>query len=91
MTTPQTFVVLARSCIQRRCKECHAPIVFYQHASTGRWMPFDPGVEVLRSFPREGDGLICHDVTGISHFSTCPMADKFRKPKPAAPPMEKLF
>lgn len=92
MSEPQTFTVYARSHLVRSCKACRAPIEFYQLSATDRWMPFDPGVVVLRSFQRDGDRVVCHEVAGVSHFSTCPKAEEFRKKKaPAQPVMETLF
>lgn len=89
---PLTFTVYARSANLSVCKACRAPIEFYQNAHTDRWLPFDPGVVILRSFQREGDRIVCHEVTGVSHFSTCPKAETFRKKKaPAQPVMETLF
>jgi len=84
MSAP-TFVVYARSFNRSACKACRSPIDFYQLADSNRWMPFDPGTAIVRSFPRAIDGLLCHEITGVSHFSTCPQAEKFRKTEaPAA-------
>lgn len=94
MSTPQTFVVYARSFVgrDRQCKACRAPIEFWQLSDSDRWMPFDPGVVIVRSFQRDGDRVMLHEVAGVSHFSTCPAADRFRKKKaPAQPVMETLF
>jgi len=92
MSEPQIFTVFARSHLLRSCKACRAPIEFYQNATTGRWMPFDPGVEIRRSFQREPDHVVCHEVAGVSHFITCPDAQQFRKtPAPKPPESGSLF
>jgi len=76
MSTPQVFLVYARSHNRSVYKACRAPIQFYQHAITSKWMPFDDGVEILRSF---SEAHVTHEIRGVPHFSTCPAADAFRK------------
>ncbi len=64
----------------RRCKLCNALLDFYRTLN-GALMPCEPAVV---------DGVKKY----VSHFATCPHADKFRRhkePKPAAPKTGELF
>lgn len=62
------------------CKGCGAPIV-WKHTPKGKAIPLDAKPErrlVLRGPLSETAELV---ETYTSHFSTCPKADDFRKPK----------
>ncbi len=55
-----------------QCRSCEAPIVWVQTQS-GKYMPVD-----AHSYD-EGDGLVFVKDKHISHFATCPNANKHRK------------
>ena len=57
-----------------QCRSCDAPIVWVK-TQAGKNMPVD-----ATSFDRE-DGLVFNPDKHISHFATCPNADKHRKPR----------
>lgn len=61
---------------RRPCRKCHAPIVMIPTAK-GRLMPIDAATYKV------GDKLFDH-TRHISHFSTCPYAEQFRKRKPGS-------
>jgi hypothetical protein len=61
---------------RRQCRKCRAPIVFILTAK-GRRMPIDAATY------KAGDMVFDH-TRHISHFSTCPYAEQFRKRKPGS-------
>ena len=68
------------------CKSCGADIFFLQNPKSGKFIPFDFGKTIIKH-----KGIVYADENGIlkisegneagyiSHFATCPDADKFRK------------
>jgi len=57
-----------------KCRSCGAKIIWVK-TKAGKNMPIDFDVKFIDD--EEFSAPIGH----ISHFSTCPVADKFRKPK----------
>lgn len=59
------------------CQSCGAPIKFVRTVS-GRWVPLDP--EVVNCMTDKGHPGLYEPVKGfVSHFATCPDADKYRR------------
>lgn len=57
-----------------RCRACNARIVFLQSPSSAKKVPVDADTV-------EPDDEIYEHGRHVSHFSTCPKADYFRRPR----------
>lgn len=66
----------------RQCRRCQAAIVFVESATTGKLMPLDAKPEKRVVVGDDGKARVVYTFT--SHFSTCPSAAEFRKPKEQA-------
>jgi hypothetical protein len=63
------------------CRSCGAKVEWAELTS-GRRMPFDPPIVAVRSQGSVLDGRVIEMVdsaVSISHFATCPDANKWRK------------
>lgn len=79
------------------CRGCGKEIVWAE-TNHGKKIPLDPKALVFSVLP-QGSGLIAVKPSGgpigerfmVSHWATCPNANDFHKPKPAAPPADRHF
>lgn len=70
------------------CKSCGAQIQWAKSQSTGKQLPMDLGSKEMRLAvigfdDLEGTHVVRYVPTFISHFATCPDAERHRKPKNA--------
>lgn len=74
------------------CKSCGAEIIWVRMDESGKAMPIDaiPEKRVVlldRTFGAQDPTPVAKmETTYISHFATCPNADKHRKPDPQPEP-----
>lgn len=77
---------------ESKCKKCCAMIVWGKMEKSGRWIPLDPVPVLGGNLVRDREGtvsVVAPDKTVrryVSHFSTCPDASLFRRPRPHAEP-----
>lgn len=71
---PEHFQLIPAGTRQEACRGCQAPI-YWAKNSKGKMHPFDCDVP---GGTRPGNGLTDHG-RGVTHFATCPNADRFRK------------
>lgn len=78
MSNATPLIVIPRGLEPVACRGCGAQIWWAPHPSTGRAHPVSVEYDIVPGCKRPTPSL---DGAGISHFSTCPQADRFRKPK----------
>lgn len=69
------------------CKSCGAAIVWAKTCERGKSMPLDAQMVIGGNVKlTEGVAVVVRPGDGdhVSHFATCPNANKHRKPKPGA-------
>lgn len=69
---PVTYFVVPRDTEASKCRGCGA-LVFWIVTAKGKKMPVDTRVDGGLEPLRDRDGR------GLSHFATCPKADRFRR------------
>jgi hypothetical protein len=75
---------------QGTCRGCGAPVLFVTSAVSGKAMPLNQRAEKRLVVGEDGKARVVD--TYLSHFSTCPKADEFRrKPKPVASAIESVL
>jgi len=78
---PQVVRVWASSRGLGKCKDCGAPMTWFQVVESGKKMPFDADPTPVATTTADSGRVILELRAEDTHFRTCPAAMSFRRPR----------